>query len=330
MIGRVLALACAAALLVAADPNDDINHEVRGVLTRYLRFTTTELADLHRGRIVKHSIDSDVPGELAVAGAVRVNVSKNEFLARVRDITRFKSSPDVLQIGRFSDPPTWQDLAALTIDGDDFNPATCHVGDCDVRLPADVIRQFERGRPADHLKRILFDEIVAYLNGSSGRMRQYDDGSRPIRPLDEFNALLNREPAVGALAPRLPEHLRTFPSNRVEGAEDFLYWSKEKFGVAPFITVTHVTIVCRTVQNCVVATKDVYSSRYIDASLALTIASDGLSDPNHFYLVYANRTRADALKGRFSLLRRAIAGRRARASLEENLGSLKNQLEKPR
>ena len=191
MIGRVLALACAAALLVAADPNDDINHEVRGVLTRYLRFTTTELADLHRGRIVKHSIDSDVPGELAVAGAVRVNVSKNEFLARVRDITRFKSSPDVLQIGRFSDPPTWQDLAALTIDRDDFNPATCHVGDCDVRLPADVIRQFERGRPADHLKRILFDDIVAYLNGSSGRMRQYDDGSRPIRPLDEFNALLN-------------------------------------------------------------------------------------------------------------------------------------------
>ena len=148
MIGRVLALACAAALLVAADPNDDINHEVRGVLTRYLRFTTTELADLHRGRIVKHSIDSDVPGELAVAGAVRVNVSKNEFLAGVRDITRFKSSPDVLQIGRFSDPPTWQDLAALTIDRDDFNPATCHVGDCDVRLPGtSSVSSSAAGRP---------------------------------------------------------------------------------------------------------------------------------------------------------------------------------------
>jgi hypothetical protein len=148
--------------------------------------------------------------------------------------------------------------------------------------------------------------------------------------VDEFNALLNREPALGVLVPGLPEHVRNFPSNRLEGAEDFLYWSKEKFGVAPFITVTHVTIVCRTVRTCVVTTKDVYSSRYIDASLALTIASDGLGDPNHFYLVYANRTRADALKGRFSMLRRVIAGRRARASLEENLGSLKNHLEKPR
>ena len=124
----------------------------------------------------------------------------------------------------------------------------------------------------------------------------------------------------------LPHGLITPP----EFVRQLVAEQKEKFGPEPFITVTHVTIVCRTVQNCVVATKDVYSSRYIDASLALTIASDGLSDPNHFYLVYANRTRADALKGRFSLLRRAIAGRRARASLEENLGSLKNQLEKPR
>ena len=31
---------------------------------------------------------------------------------------------------------------------------------------------------------------------------------------------------------------------RMAGAEDFLYWSKEKFGIAPFITVTHVVIAC--------------------------------------------------------------------------------------
>jgi hypothetical protein len=330
VIGRLLALACAGTILAAADPNDDINHDVRAVLTRYLRFTTTELYDLHRGKIVKHSIDTDAPGELPVAGAVRVNVPKKAFLDRVRDIIRFKNSPDVLQIGRFSDPPTLQDLAALTIGKEDFDAANCHVGNCDVRLPADMIRQFERGRPAEYLKQILFDDIVAYVNGAPGRMRQYDDGEKPIRPIEEFNALLNASPAVGVLAPGLPEHLRDFPTNRLDGAEDFLYWSKEKFGVAPFITVTHVTIACQTLHTCLVATKDVYSSRYIDASLALTIASDGLSDPNHFYLVYANRTRADALKGRFTMLRRSIAGRRARASLEENLGSLKNHLEKAR
>jgi hypothetical protein len=76
-----------------------------------------------------------------------------------------------------------------------------------------------------------------------------------------------------------------------------------------------------------VTSKDVYSSRYIDASLAVTIASADSTDPKAFYLVYVNRSRANALKGRFSSLRRAIAEHRARASLENTLTSLKNRLE---
>src|SRR5262249_14329929 len=110
--------------------------------------------------------------------------------------------------------------------------------------------------------------------------------------------------------------------------EDFLYWSKEKFGMAPFITVTHVTIVCSTSHTCVVATRDVYSSRYLDASLALTIATDVGGSSNAIYLVYANRSRANALKGRFSSLRHAIAERRARGGLEASLRAIKDRLEK--
>jgi hypothetical protein len=75
-------------------------------------------------------------------------------------------------------------------------------------------------------------------------------------------------------------------------------------------------------------TKDVYSSRYIDASLAITIATDTVQTPAAFYLVYANRSRANALKGGFSALRRALVERRARGSLEANLRTLKLQLER--
>src|SRR5206468_4219658 len=104
---------------------------------------------------------------------------------------------------------------------------------------------------------------------------QYDDDDTPIRPIEEFGGVLAQMPEIGVLAPGLPDHLARFPASRVAGAEDFLYWSKEKFGVAPFISVTHVTILCPSAaRTCVMATKDVYSSRYIDASLALAIASD--------------------------------------------------------
>ena len=66
-------------------------------------------------------------------------------------------------------------------------------------------------------------------------------------------------------------------------------------------------------------TKDVYSSRYIDASLAISIATDSLETPSAFYLVYGNRSRANALKGGFSSLKRAIVERRARGNLEQYL-----------
>src|SRR6185369_14020379 len=81
---------------------------------------------------------------IAVAGGVRVHAPKARLLERVRDITRFKRGPEILQIGRFSSPPSLQDLDGLTVDKDTFDPGSCRVGDCNVRLSADLIRRFQR------------------------------------------------------------------------------------------------------------------------------------------------------------------------------------------
>jgi hypothetical protein len=337
ILPRLIALTCINAALIAA-VDSDINVAIRGVLTRYLRFTTSELADLQAGKVVKHGLDSTAAGEVGVVGAVRINAPKAKFLARVRDIARFKSGPDVLQIGRFSRQPTLDDLAALTVEAADFDGRKCRVGNCGVRLPAAVIQRVEREidpgapdvqqRAAAQFKQVLLDDVIAYVNGSPGRFEQYDDGGRPIRPLDEFEGVLRSSPALAALVPGLPDHLRNFPASRLPDADDFLYWSKERVSMSTFITVTHVTIVCPSTATCVMTTKDVYSSRFIDASLAISIATDSLETPSAFYLVYANRSRANALKGGFSSLRRAIVERRARGSLEEYLRTLKLQMER--
>jgi len=333
----LLTIGASAIGAVAADAG--IDPAVRDVLSRHLKFSATQLADLERGKVARHAIETPAAGELAVAGAVRVNVSRSTFLNRLRDIVRFKKSPNVMQIGRFSNPPALSDLASLTVDRAIFDPRSCRtVGACDVRLPAEAIRRIEReldmnapdlqARAAALFKQLIFEHVAAYVAGAGHRMVQFDGGPAPIRPLDEFSALLKNSPAVDALVPGLADHVLQFPHRRVAGAEDFLYWSKEKFGMAPFVTVTHVTIVCATKPTCVVTTKGVYASRYLDASLALTIASDAANQPDAIYLVYANRTRANALKARFSGLRRAIAERRARSGLEEHLKAVKIQLEK--
>ena len=323
---------------MAAAQNPDINPEVRAVLAHDLKFSAEDFSRLEHDNVVIHGLDTSAPGEVGVAGAVTVHASKAAFFARVRDIARFKQSPDVVQIGRFSMPPTLADLAPLTVDRDDFDVRTCRVGDCGIRLPAAVIRRFQQEidpkapdaqeRAAALFKQVLLDHVTAYVTGGPGRLLEYDDGPRPIKPVEEFESLLRSFPAIGALVPDLPNHLKDYPFSRLKDAEDFLYWSKEKFGIAPFITVTHVTLVCTSAETCVMATKDVYSSRYFDASLALAIASDVVGTPNAFYLVYANRSRANALKGGLSRVRRMVAERRARGGLEASLTTIKAQLEK--
>jgi len=322
---------------MAAGPMAEVEPDILRILTRELKFSADELAALSRGAIVKHALPTPAPGEIAVVGAVLVKATKETLIDRVRDIAQFKRGADVLQIGRFSDPPTLDDLAALTIRKDDLDVRSCRVGGCDVRLPADTIVRFEReidwsapdaqSRAAALFKQVLFDNVRAYLSGGPGRITEYNDGKRPIRPVDDFLGLLKNSPYIGELVPGLPTYLQEFPSSPLPGAEDFLYWSKEKFGLTPFITVTHMTITRAPSSAVVITSRDVYSSRYFDASVAATIASDAVGGPRAIYLVYVNRSRVNALKGAFSGLRRSIVERRAKSSLEENLKATRMKLE---
>src|SRR5262249_18059976 len=148
-------------------------------------------------------------GEVAVAGAVRVHARRDAFVERFRDIARFKSGPEVLQIGRFSDPPTLADLEPLTIDKDDFDARSCRVKDCGVRLPEASIERFRReidwkapdadARASAMFKQMIVDNARAYLADAPTRILQYDDDKRPIRPADEFASILRNSPFLERL-----------------------------------------------------------------------------------------------------------------------------------
>ncbi|HTK29058.1 MAG TPA: hypothetical protein VL309_05880 [Vicinamibacterales bacterium] len=337
LVRLALASLVAVAALSPGQPQPDIDPHLKSIVTSRFGFTSAELADLRRGKVIRRALESQAPGEIAVAGAVRIRAPKTTFMARVRDIVRFKRGPNVLQIGLFSDPPVVADLAALTVSRDDFDPADCRVSDCGIRIPAQVIDRVGReidpsepdaqARAAALFKQVLVDHVRAYLHGGPGRMVQFDDSSTPLRPMDQFHAILSASPVLAELAPGLPEHLTDPAAKPIPGAEDVVYWSKERFGMAPFITVTHAVLLCPSPAFCVIASRDVYSTRYVDASLSISVAADVPSDPALFDLVYENRSRATALKGMFGALRRSIAERRAKAGLEDTLKTLRQTLE---
>src|SRR5207248_9222015 len=126
-----------------------------------------------------------VPGEVGAVGAIRIDARRAAFLARFRDIERFKRGPEILEIGRFSNPPTLADLGPLTLTHEDVDLHDCRVADCDIRLPAQIIARFQHEvdwkrqdadrRAAELFKQVLLDHVRAYVAGEPGRMIEYDD-----------------------------------------------------------------------------------------------------------------------------------------------------------
>lgn len=331
-------LLVAAGLAAATDAARPLQASFQRVLAADLGFTAGDMADLGRSKLVSRTLPSNNSREIAVVGAVRVESSAERLVDRVRDIVRFKRGPEVLQIGRFSDPPVESDLAGLTVTETDARFRSCRVGDCDVRLSAAAIGRIGRSvdwtaadaeaRAVAVFKAILLEDVRDYVSGGAGRMLQYDDDKEPVLPVRDFAGLLESSPYVKHMAPGLPEHLLEYPRAPLAGAEDFLYWSKERFGFDPFITVTHVTIAKDPDGAYVITSKDVYSSRYVDASLGVTIASAEPGNADAFYLVYVNRSRARAIGGLFNGLRRSVVQRRAKGSLEQNLRQTKMRIER--
>jgi hypothetical protein len=327
----------AAGTLTSGGAPCDLQPELDAVLTHDLHFSPGDVADLERGKLVNHILPPAVPEEFGVVGAVRVQGSRERLLAAYHDIVTFKKSEAVPEVGVFSDPPSGSDLDALTISRDDFDLRDCKIADCDIRLPATAIQRVaatvDWKRPDAHaraaaiFKEILLANVQAYVSGVPGRIAQYDDGSTPVWPVLANEELIQASPYLDALKPGLSAHLRCLWSNSLEGADDFLYWTKEKPGIAPFISVTHVTIVPAGEHQSLAASRDVYSSRYIDGSLSMMIASDAVGDPRAFYLVYVNRSRASALRGPLAALRRSIVEHKVKGSLDRNLRQVKARIE---
>src|SRR5438128_2378232 len=116
-----LLIAPLAVLALQPAPASDLQPELRLLLSRDLGFSPSDVADLEKGKVVTRGLRVSAVGEVGAVGGVRVNTRKEAFVDRYRDIVQFKRSADVLQIGRFSSPPTIDDLAALHLEKQDVD-----------------------------------------------------------------------------------------------------------------------------------------------------------------------------------------------------------------
>jgi len=175
------------------------------------------------------------------------------------------------------------------------------------------------------------DDVREYLKSGNAALGEYHDRKPPLRKADEFHSLLRESPYIHEYAPEFYRYLEQYPDEQLSGVENFIYWSKENFGLKPVVSLTHVTIYRRKQDpgSVLIASKQIYASHYFDSSLGLTALVE-LPGAQGIYLMYLNRSRVDALRGRLGRMKRSVISRELRSGTEENLRIIKRRLETAR
>lgn len=334
---RFLILPAIAVTAAAVTSTPQNTQDVVAILRPFVRATDAELRHIERGGVLTKTLDSPDGKEVTSFGVIRVACTADVFAQRVRDIERFKASEYVLQIGRFQPQPSAGDLSGMTLDpGDREAMRACRAGACGLRLPAAAMERFRAsipwGTPAEAeaaaaaMRQFLAEEARTYLAGGSSALPDYADRPGTTPRAAAFQHLLRPSEFKAEGQPELFRWLGEFPRVPLDGADSFLYWSREKFGLKPTISISHSVIVRRN-GTVVFGSKQVFASHYFEASLgmALFVPVPGAA---YGYVTYLNRSRVDTLRGLLAPIARIVAARRARDGLERMLIGVKGKLER--
>lgn len=301
-----------------------------------------ELTSLQNGNILVKVLPSRDKREVSVLGAVKLRDVRDIDLARFRSGLSQKNNKAVLGGGMLSTDPGLQDLAGLTLDDRDIEKLkTCAVGDCDLKLSAPMIRRFnteidwnsaeQKVRATQLFKTLLVDYVRDYLKRGDRALLEYADNRKPVRLADEYGAITEASVLVRSFAPELLEYLRKFPTADLPGTESRVDWSKVDSGLKPIITFTHSVGYSRRSQDdlfLTIATKQIYASHYIDASLAFTsFVRFGSGESAEEYLLFTSISRSDSLGGALSGMAHAVVEREALQKAEDLLRNSKARLE---
>ena len=338
--GRPLTIAFGVAVVIIATawPGSTASRPPAAALdiTRFLTadvgFSAAELKRLERGEVVAKGLRAD-DASVAIVTAALMAIPSEFFLARFRQIEQFKKSAEVQQIGRLGGSPGARELEGLTLETSELKDARrCRVGDCAFKLDAAGINRLTATRDDQTaiaaLRAHLAEYAAAYLQKGNAALMEYNDRSRPLAMTDQIQRILADSPYLQRDWPALYAGIGVFAGTLAPGLEHFVYWSKEKVGPRPVVSLTHAIISPPRDGVAVVATKQLYASHYTTGSLGLTVLADRSGDNGpRTFVVYINRTRVDVFDGVLGALKRPIVRSRARSGAERMLTGLRARLE---
>lgn len=335
------AIVTAAWIVCAAPQAQDSQRAVHDYLARS-QFSEAEMSSLESGKVVARvDIVRSTDNEIFVAAAVKIRTPRPQVVSYYGEVIAYVDGQVTVGFGRFSSPPAMDDVKDLAFDrGEVDQLKSCRPGKCDIRLSGaglDALRSSIDWNAPDYVDRVnafarkaAIDYITAYQTHGDAALVTYNDRAQPVSLKDQWRGILANSPFLHEHSPELTTYLERFPQGSLPGARDIFYWVRESYGLAPVISLVHGVVYEPPGKSdrTVVVQKQLYASHYLDGSLAVTTLIDTQDGGRPAtYLVYANRSRGDLLKGGFGGLKRNVARSQARRGAEEMLGAIKRMLE---
>jgi len=290
--------------------------DVERELVARFGLSAAEVEQVRAGRVVAKTLPSREKTEIGVFGAVRIPGDRENLLYWIRDIERFRKGAELGLSRRLSSPPTIDDFADLALDSGELAALRkCQPGDCDLRLGDRAIAAFrtgvdwtatDAGEEANVVaRRLLLGYAEAYLRGGHADLGAAHNEKKPRLVAEDFRELIEGATNFNDLAQPLAAYLEGFPTTRLADVEQCLYWARGGVGLEPSITLHHLVIHREAGGAVYVADKQLYASRYTDASL-FVLWLGAPADGQGFYLMAGVRGRSRLLGG---IGARALRGR---------------------
>ena len=337
---RRCAIACVALLALspaAAQGPDD--PALPAILRHWFNPKPSEIKTLSQGGIIARGLPAS-GSHISVIAVCALTVSPEVFAARVSK--QGSATNGSLVSGRFSNPPSLDDLERLTLDqGDIDRLRQCRVGDCRLNLGEEEIAAIRRSlegttngpspETQQAFRRILLDRLRRYQTAGLAGLPEYRDRDKPLHPAAAFDGLVLQSPLLKARLASIATDLQQHPPGASAAAESSLGWSRVVMNDKPVIMITDYRILrpgpAPGLPAVLVAAKQVYASRYMNGSLALTMLFAGSNGRQ--YLAHVDRSDLDELGGTFSGLKRSLMEGRIQNEAVAALTRLRNRLEDP-
>ena len=326
----VLFIQAAALSPVLAGTPDDVETFLR----EKLGLKSGEIASVEEGKPFAAFADASDEREVALFGVVRLDAPAHFIGENYRKILSAGEEKGRVGPGFFSDPPVAADVKTLSLPAGDLEDLrACKVGDCKIKLFREDIESLGKeidwssedvqGQIDERMRRDVLGLVEDYRKRGDDAIPDYADKEQLMNAAKGFDFLLQESNLLFEYLPAFYGSIRIYPEGRLEGGDDFVFWTVEDPGsnLKKTVFLVHAFLFPTSTKKgrpaYAIALKRLFATHYYYASLqSFTLVDHSEEGAPKTYALVLDRSLFD---GKLGGLKKKMLRNGLRKNLEDEL-----------